>query len=178
VIAEYPRVHRHDQAVVDTHPRHLQQHVRAEGSPVGRIGPPGDHRLEEDFGVGRLQFDRQRFFDAVIGGHRAVPDEVLAAALQRGQVTSKGGAQSRLIEQRSRRLAEADRVGVEVPIRPERRRDATAEPHSSQSVMRDEVVKRIIRGRQELDPEATKQGTRTERGRGELLGNRVVERVG
>ena len=123
VVAQHSRVDRHDESVVDAHPRHLQQHVPAEQAPLRGIRCSCQDLLEQPGGIGGVEVGGEQLLHPVVGGHGAVPDEVLAPFLERGEVAGEGGRLAGGREECGDPIGERRRIRVEVLVGPERRKD-------------------------------------------------------
>ena len=161
MIPVHPGMDRHDQAVLDAHPRHLPEHVPAELALVGRIRVCGQHALEETLRVCGLHRRRVRLDHAVVGGERAVRDEMAAALLQRIEVAVERRGSGTEEPQHPGREVRSGRV--EVGVRAERRSHPSAQGTAlAQPRVRGEIVQRIVGGGQHGDAELVEQRLRAE----------------
>ena len=83
VAAAHARVERHHEAVLARHPRHLEQHVPAEGDRLCGRRLAGERCPVDPARLGRLERVGADVFVAVVGRSRAVGKEVAATLLER-----------------------------------------------------------------------------------------------
>ena len=84
VVAPDRRVQGHHEPVVTRHACHLEHHVTAERETLSRCRRPRARRRIDACCLGLLQRLSTRIGVAVIGGHRAMRDEVAPPRLQGG----------------------------------------------------------------------------------------------
>ena len=178
VVAQHSGVDRHDESVVDAHARHLQEHVPAEQAPLRGIRRSGEHLFEQPGGIRLVEVGREQLLHAVVGRDGAVPDEVLAPRFERGEVAGERGRLAGGREECGDPIGELRGIRVEVLVGPERRKDPGLDVRTAQGGMVGEIVERIVRGGEHLDPESLQQRERPVVGLSELAADLVEGRVG
>ena len=180
VVATDAGVQRHHEPVVARHPRHLEEHVAAEGDRLGVRGITGERRTIDARRLRGLERIRAHVLVAVVGRGRPERDEVPAALFKRADVAGVvAGVDAGALPHPRDRIAPAGLRGLQVGVGTEGRDDAARPLRvGGQRSVRAEVRAGIVRGRENLQPEALVQGTGPECVPGEPLGDVVVDRVG
>ena len=89
VIPAYAGMDRHDQTVVNAHPRHLEEHVPAEQACSRGVQVPRHRPSEELLRSGGIEIHGERLQHAVISRHRARRHEVRATRSEGCQVAGE-----------------------------------------------------------------------------------------
>lgn len=157
----------HHQAVVDGHPGHLEEHVLPERGDVGRVTVRRRGRaqpVEQRPRLRRVQLQGGGGHHAVVGGDRAVGDEVGPPVRQRGEVAgvpvmAVAGGRDQLVHRRG----PGGGSGREVPVRAEGGDHPTAQRRlrrRGEAGVRGQRVERVVRRREHLDAEPAEQAAR------------------
>ena len=89
VVAVHAGVDRHDEPVPGAHAGHAQEHVAPERARAGRVELAGDRLCGRARRLVLVEVDGVRLADAVVGGHRAVLEEVARRASSAARYPAK-----------------------------------------------------------------------------------------
>ena len=174
-----PGVDLHDEAVVDAHPRHLRQHLRAKRLRVVDGDRSAQRAVEQSLARLAVEIERARRRVAVIGGRRAHRLEERAAnpvrrevAAPRRRVLARQCAEPRDV------VGEALELRIDDGIRPIRGDDAAGPAARADRLMMRQCIERRFGRRDHFDVEALEQRARTIRVVGEALVDPVEVAVG
>ncbi len=167
-----------DEAVVAAHPRELVQHVRLEAARVDGRHVPRERRREQR---GRFAVGEARG----VGARRRVICRSRTECLERGASLGQHVEERRVVAylaaggglELGQRAAPAGRVERNDGVGTESRPDPKARLRIDERAVLGQRRARGVGRRQRLDPEPVEQGSRSERGRRELLLELRVDRL-